>query len=88
MFWIKNTDGKPDAMLTFALISFAVVTINLFLATFGSVSIYGQDLGFQFMDASTMTAYLAATFGAYVSRRWTDRKYGDGTLESSGVENG
>ena len=75
MLWIKNTDGKKDAMLTFALISFFVVTLNLFLATFGDVSIRGYDLGFSFMDASTMTAYLAATFGAYVSRRWTDKKY-------------
>lgn len=75
MFWIKNTSGKEDAMLTFALISFFVVTINLFLATFKSISIMGYDFGFSFMDASTMTAYLAATFGAYVSRRWTDKKY-------------
>ena len=77
MFWIKNTDGKRDAMLTFALISFFVVTLNLFLATFGNISIKGYDFGFSFMDASTMTAYLAATFGAYVSRRWTDKKYSD-----------
>ena len=77
MFWIKNTDGKKDAMLTFALISFFVVTLNLFLATFGNISIKGYDFGFSFMDASTMTAYLAATFGAYVSRRWTDKKYAD-----------
>ena len=75
MFWIKNTDGKKDAMLTFALISFFVVTLNLFLAAFGDISFRGYDLGFSFMDASTMTAYLAATFGAYVSRRWTDKKY-------------
>lgn len=75
MFWIKNTDGKRDAMLTFALISFFVVTLNLFLATFGDISVKGYDFGFSFMDASTMTAYLAATFGAYVSRRWTDKKY-------------
>ncbi len=86
MFWIKNTDGKPDAMLTFALVSFFVVTFNLFLATLGNVSILEYSLEFQFMDASTMTAYLAATFGAYVSRRWTDRKYLDnkGQVEQDG----
>jgi len=75
MLWIKNTDGKRDAMLTFALISFFIVTLNLFLATFQNISVNGYEFGFSFMDASTMTAYLAATFGAYVSRRWTDRKY-------------
>ena len=30
MFWIKNTDGKKDAMLTFALISFFVVNFMLY----------------------------------------------------------
>ena len=84
MFWIKNTAGKRDAMLTFALISFFVVTLNLFLATFGSISVSGYDFGFSFMDASTMTAYLAATFGAYVSRRWTAKKYSNDQKESLG----
>ena len=88
MFWIKNTDGKPDAMLTFALISFFVVTLNLLLATLGSFSVREFNFGFEFMDAATMTAYLAATFSAYVSRRWTDRKYPseEASLESAGCE--
>jgi uncharacterized membrane protein len=89
MFWIKNTDGKPDAMLTFALISFSVVTLNLLLATLGSLSIKDLNFGFEFMDAATMTAYLAATFSAYVSRRWTDKKYPpeEDSLRSDGEEN-
>jgi hypothetical protein len=75
MYWIKNTSGKPDAMLTFALVAFGVVTLNILLATFGRIS-YGEfDISFLPMEAATMTAYLAATFTAYVTRRWTDRKY-------------
>jgi hypothetical protein len=27
------------------------------------------------MEAATMTAYLGATFTAYVTRRWTDKKH-------------
>lgn len=75
MYWIKNTSGKPDAMLTFAFLAFSVVTLNVLLATFGSISYNGFDITFASMEAASMTAYLAATFTAYVTRRWTDRKY-------------
>lgn len=73
--WIKNTAGKPDAMLTFASIAFAVVTFNVLLATISTLSFQEWDISFSAMDASTLTAYLGATFGAYVSRRWTSAKY-------------
>lgn len=72
MNWIKNTKGKPDAMLTFATISFAVVTLNILLATLGHFEFGRLKFSFSGMDSGTMTAYLAATFGAYVTRRWTD----------------
>jgi len=75
MYWIKNTAGKPDAMLTFAFFAFSVVTLNILLATFGRISYKDFELGLQPMEAAAMTAYLAATFTAYVTRRWTDRKY-------------
>lgn len=73
MYWIKNTSGKPDAMLTFATLSFAVVTFNILLATLGHFEFGRLKFSFESMDSGTMTAYLAATFGAYVTRRWTDR---------------
>ena len=82
MFWIKNTNGKEDAMLTFAFLAFSVVTLNILLSTFGSISYADFTLDFQSMDAAAMTAYLAATFTAYVTRRWTDRKYIDSAPES------
>ena len=75
MFWIKNTSGKKDAMLTFAFLAFSVVTLNILLATFGKISFNGFEVSFQSMDAAAMTAYLAATFTAYVTRRWTDRRF-------------
>ena len=77
MFWIKNTSGKKDAMLTFAFLAFSVVTLNILLATFGRISFNGFEISFQSMDTSAMTAYLGATFTAYVSRRWTDSKYNE-----------
>ncbi len=73
--WIKNTSGKKDAMLTFAFLAFTVVTLNILLATFGKISWNGFEISFQSMEAAAMTAYLAATFTAYVTRRWTDKKF-------------
>jgi hypothetical protein len=73
--WIKNTEGKKDAMLTFAALSFTAVTLNIFLATFGGFTIGGLSIEFQALDSSVMAVYLGATFTAYVSRRWTDKKY-------------
>ena len=72
--WIKNTSGKDDAMLTFAVISFAVVTLNLLLSTFANIETSNFSITFNALDAGSMTAYLAATFGAYVTRRWTDKQ--------------
>tara|TARA_X000000950_G_scaffold61762_1_gene75299 strand:- start:27100 stop:27417 length:318 start_codon:yes stop_codon:yes gene_type:complete len=77
MFWVKNTQGKKDAMLTFALIAFGVVTLNILLSTVGKITVGTFSINFQAMQASAMTAYLGATFTAYVSRRWTDKKYNE-----------
>ena len=82
MFWVKNTEGKKDAMLTFATIAFIIVSLNILLSTIQElVFAGGQTISFQILDSGTMTAYLAATFGAYVSRRWTDRKFIDSKQE-------
>lgn len=74
--WIKNTNGKKDAMLTFATFSFLVVTLNVFLSTFETISFGDATVVFKALDTSVMAMYLGSTFTAYVSRRWTDRKYG------------
>jgi hypothetical protein len=73
--WIKNTEGKKDAMLTFAVIAFAVVVFNVILATFGTVTIAGATFTFVAMEAGTMAAFLAPTLTAYVTRRWTGAAY-------------
>jgi len=73
--WIKNTGGKPDAMLTFAFFSFLVVTLNVLLSTFGTLTIGDFQVVFTSLDSSVMAVYLGSTFTAYVSRRWTDKRY-------------
>ena len=73
--WLKNTNGKPDAMLTFAFFSFVFVSLNVILSTFTSLSFGGFSVSFQSLDSSVMAVYLGSTFTAYVSRRWTDSKF-------------
>jgi uncharacterized membrane protein len=80
--WIKNTEGKKDAMLTFAVIAFAVVILNVFLATFGTITIFGVAFGFSAMTAGTITALLGPTLTAYVGRRFTGAAYPDSKLPS------
>ena len=85
--WIKNSKNKPDAMLTFATISFAVVTLNIFLATVGTLSFNTTNITFQHIDSGLMAAYLGSTFTAYVSRRWMDNRYAsDNFIQQSIVE--
>lgn len=79
MGWMKNTSGKPDAMLTFATIAFWVVTLNVLLSTIGTITFGTFTMNFQALDSSIMAAYLGATFTAYVSRRWTESHYGGST---------
>lgn len=80
--WIKNTDGKPDATLTFAVIAFAVVILNIFLATFGTITILGATITFTAMGAGTITAILGPTLTAYVGRRLTGAMYSGVKLEA------
>jgi hypothetical protein len=75
--WIKNTSGKKDAMLTFALIAFMVTTANVLLSTIGSFSAGDFQISFEALDAAIMSTYLGIAFSAYVGRRWTDKKYVD-----------
>jgi hypothetical protein len=81
MNWmIKNSDGKPDAMLTISVVAFATVTFNLILATFGTFTVPaaiplfgGTTFAFSEMSAGTMSSYLAPTLAAYCARRFTDK---------------
>lgn len=72
--WLKNTKGKPDAMLTFAFFAFVVVTLNIMLSSISMLTFGMYTVSFQALDSSVMAVYLGATFTAYVSRRWTDAR--------------
>ena len=72
--WIKNTDGKRDAILTFTVLGFLVVIVKVLTAGI-TFFVNGEAVALGAVDASTIGAILTPTLGAYVARRYTDRKY-------------
>ena len=67
MEWIKNTQGKPDSMLTLGIVSLSVVLLKFFLSdmSYGPM-VFGQ------LDGAVVAAILTPTLGAYIARRYTD----------------
>ena len=73
-FWIKNTNGRQDAILTMALIGFLVVLVKVLLSDVSFVFLE-KTIAFGSIDAGVIGAVLTPTLGAYVARRYTDRKF-------------
>jgi hypothetical protein len=68
--WIKNSKGHPDAMLTFAFISFIVTTLCVMLSVVSSISVAGKvNVALKAPDATLVLGYLGASFTSYVFRR-------------------
>lgn len=80
--WIRNTDGKPDAIFTLSLLAFFVVLIKFMVAGV-TFTISGVDYSLGSVDASMIAALLTPTLGAYVGRRYTDRKYQPAEITTS-----
>ena len=72
--WLRNSEGKPDAVLTMTFMGFVVV---LFKVVMGGVAVPFLD-GYSFgeIDATVIGALLTPTLGAYVARRYTDKRWG------------
>lgn len=74
--WIKNSDGKPDAMLSFSLVAFITVIFKVFFG--GTTWILGkQTVTITSIDPGMITALLGPTLFSYIARRWTDAKFVD-----------
>jgi hypothetical protein len=74
--WVKNSDGKPDTMLSFALVAFGLVCVKVLLGGIPFV-IGGQSYTMVPIDAATIGALLTPTLTAYVVRRYTTAKFVD-----------
>lgn len=78
--WMRNTEGKRDAVLTMTFMGFVVVLLKFLMA---GVTLFGFSAGE--VDASMIAAILTPTLGAYVARRYTDKKH-EGLAEPSAPE--
>ncbi len=65
MRWMRNSAGKPDAMLTAAMIALAILLAKVLLA---GLEVRGVRVG-PAPDPGTIGALLLPTFGAYWARR-------------------
>lgn len=83
MIWIKNTNGKKDAVLTMALIGFVVVLIKILFSGM-TVEIMDRSVNFGSIDGAVVAAILTPTLGAYIARRYTDTVHGDKKKQISG----
>ena len=82
ILWIKNTSGKEDAVLTMTFIGFLVVIFKVLFA--GVVlKVAGHEITFGTIDAAVIGALLTPTLGAYVARKYTDRKFGPDGIEGT-----
>jgi hypothetical protein len=69
--WLKNTRGKRDATLTFALVAFVVVVVK-FLLSGVSLAVGDHTVSFGELESGLVAAMLTPTLGAYCARRFTD----------------
>lgn len=76
-FWIKNTDGKPDAILTLSIVGFVTILVKLLFSGL-TLTFKGKEVGIGNIDGSSIAAILTPTLGAYVARRYTDKKLASG----------
>ena len=83
-FWFENSEGKPDTMLSFAIMAFALVFVKVLIGGI-PFHIAGETYTMLPIDAGTIGALLTPTLTAYVARRYTDKKFdtdGDGVADS------
>ncbi len=75
MNWMmKDSRGKKNAMLTFAFVSFTVVSLCVILSCLKSKAFRTLSIELTMPDTSLLLGYLGATFSAYVLRR--NREHG------------
>lgn len=69
MNWIKNSAGKPDAILSLTVVAFIVVSINVILGMFNSIDLGSFHLIPKPIDMPTLALYFGLPGTGYVIRR-------------------
>lgn len=82
--WIKDPTGDSSVTVTFSVVAMVIICFKL--AFGGSVLTMPHFVwNIQPIDGVIIAALLGPTLGAYVARRYTDKKFdtdGDGILDS------
>ena len=72
---IKNSEGRKDAILTFAAVAFLFVMLRFIVSGVSLKITDNFNIDFGELDATLVAAVITPTLGSYVMRRATDRKY-------------
>ncbi len=68
-FWIKNSDGRASATLTFLSIAFVVTTLVFVLGHIGQISFGEFSISFNQFDATAASVYYLPLMMLYFKRR-------------------
>ena len=66
---MKNSKGKPDAILTLLIIAFFIVSVRVVLGALSSFHVFGHTIEIREMGALEIGAYLGTIFSSYVAKR-------------------
>jgi len=77
--YMKNSDGKPSASLTMALLSFVIVTAWLVFWVVGTA--FGLH-NIPAFESTVAMGYMTPLLGLYFGRRWNEGKVTDASQSS------
>ena len=69
MAWLKNSAGKPDAMLSMTVISFLIVSVSVVLSMFDEIKFGSSVFHIKSPDVALLSLYLGMTTTGYIVRR-------------------
>jgi NhaP-type Na+/H+ and K+/H+ antiporter len=72
--WVKNTDGKKDAVLTMTVVAFFVVMVKVVLGG-STLTLADWNLNIEPISPELAAVLLGVNMAGYVGRRHTDRKF-------------
>lgn len=72
---VKNTDGKPDAILTMTVITLTIILLKFAVSGVTFAVDGSHSINFGAVDSGVIASLLGPTLGAYVARRYTEKKF-------------
>lgn len=79
-YWLRDSAGHPSVSITMVAISFWLTTLVYVASIFEKI---GPFVIREF-SVGAATSYFGVCLTCYVSRRWTDAKYGNPNIPTAG----